>query len=288
MKRKAIGAHLRSGSVSSLVLAVAVIASVLGFGGAAYAAISARGARSPGTTEATAVVRSAAAGRVLVIRAAGNIRAAVNRYRSLLGPDNGGAPGGKPLGHREINWDSVPDQFAEPNPLPSDFFNSASAPRARGALLTTPGKYVAVSAAPSNPYGTAVRFGNINPTYPRLFRTFSPPRLFSPIGSNIVNLYFRVPGTNTPGLVRGFGAVYTNVTIPEKTGFRYYDNRGRLLGSFTVPIKPRGLSFLGVIFPSPVVARVRIEYGNHALGPNESARINVAVMDNFIYGEPQR
>jgi hypothetical protein len=32
---------------------------------------------------------------------------------------------------------------------------------------------------------------------------------------------------------------------------------------------------------------VRIEYGNHGLGPNESAHINVAVMDNFIYGEPQ-
>jgi hypothetical protein len=26
---------------------------------------------------------------------------------------------------------------------------------------------------------------------------------------------------------------------------------------------------------------------NHALGPNESARVDVAVMDNFIYGEPQ-
>lgn len=44
---------------------------------------------------------------------------------------------------------------------------------------------------------------------------------------------------------------------------------------------------LGVVFPNAVVARVRIEYGNHALGPKESARVNVAVMDDFIYGEPQ-
>lgn len=257
------------GTRYSLALPVGVIALVIALGGAVSTA------------------RPVNAGGVVVVRAAGHIRAAVARYRSLLGRDNGGAPGGQPLGRREINWDSVPDKFAEPNALPGDFFNASVAPRARGALLTTPGKHVAVSAAPHNPYGAAVRFGDINPSYPSLFRTFSPPRLFSPIGSNIVNLYFRVPGTDTPGLVRGFGAVYTNVTIPEKTGFRYYDARGRLIGKFTVPVKPRGLSFLGVLFPRAEVARVRIEYGNHALGPKESAHINVAVMDNFIYGEPQ-
>jgi hypothetical protein len=224
---------------------------------------------------------------VRVVRAAGDIRAAVVQFRALLGPDNGGGPVGLPQGHREINWDSVPDQFAEPNALPGDFFNAPTAPRARGALLRTPGKYVAVGARPGNPYGAAVRFGNINPTYPSRFRTFSPPRLFSPIGSNIVNLTFRVPGTQRPAVVRGFGAVYTDVDIPEKTGFRYYDIHGKLLGAFTVPAKPRGLSFLGVRFPTAVVARVRIEYGNHALGPNDSAGVDVAVMDNFIYGEPQ-
>jgi hypothetical protein len=232
-----------------------------------------------------------AAGGVQVVRAAGptagDIRAAVDRYRALLGPDNGGGPAGSAKGHREINWDSVPDQFAEPNALPGDFFNAPTAPRARGALLSTPGTNVAVSASPGNPYGAAVRFGNINYTYPGRFRTFSPPRLFSPIGSNIVNLTFRVPGTRRRAVVRGFGAVYTDVDLPEKTGFRYYDIRGRLLGAFTVPAAPRGLSFLGVRFPTPVVARVRIQYGTHALGPNDSPSVDVAVMDNFIYGEPR-
>jgi hypothetical protein len=32
---------------------------------------------------------------------------------------------------------------------------------------------------------------------------------------------------------------------------------------------------------------VQIRYGNAALGPNDSADSDVAVMDNFIYGEPQ-
>ena len=273
--------------MSSPRLTVGVVVLVMALGGVAYATVPASKGRLPVRAGALVGARPAAAGGVVVVRAAGDIRAAVDRYRNLLGPDNGGAPGGHAQGRREINWDGVPDRFAEPNALPGDFFNAPTAPRARGALLTTPGKHVAVSAAPHNPYGAAVRFGDINPTYPSLFRTFSPPRLFSPIGSNIVNLYFRVPGTNKRGLVRGFGAVYTNVTIPEKTGFRYYDSHGRLLGAFSVPVKPRGLSFLGVLFPTAVVARVRIEYGNHALGPNESTHVNIAVMDNFIYGEPQ-
>lgn len=228
-----------------------------------------------------------AAGAVVVVQAAGDIRSAVNRYRSLLGRDNGGAPTGNPRGRREINWDSVPDQFAEPNALPGEFFNAATAPRARGAVLTTPGNHVAVSARANNPTGTAVRFADINPSYASRFQTFSPERLFSPIGSNVLNLLFRVPGTHKRAIVRGFGAVYTDVDLPEKTGFRYYDVHGRLLGAFTVPAKPRGLSFLGVRFPRAVVARVRIEYGNHALGSNDGPGVDVAVMDDFIYGEPR-
>jgi hypothetical protein len=42
-----------------------------------------------------------------------------------------------------------------------------------------------------------------------------------------------------------------------------------------------------VIFPEPVVFRVQIRYGTAALGPDDSAESDVAVMDNFIYGEPQ-
>ena len=36
----------------------------------------------------------------------------------------------------------------------------------------------------------------------------------------------------------------------------------------------------------PVVARVRILYGNSALGPNDGGGVDVAVMDDFIFGEP--
>ncbi len=230
---------------------------------------------------------SAAPRPAAVVKGSANVRALVNRFRRLLGPDNGGDPGRRYSGRREINWDGVPDEFAAPHALPGDFFNAAETPRARGALLATPGAHVAVSADADNPDGAAVRFGDVNPTYTDQFQTFSPERLFSPIGSNVVNLRFRVPGTNVPAAVRGFGAVYTDVDKPEGAAFQYFDARGHLLGKFAVPPHPQGLSFLGVVYKQPVVARVRIVYGNRALGPTETGNYDVAVMDDFLYGEPQ-
>lgn len=222
----------------------------------------------------------------VVVSGAGDVTAVVERYRGLLGGhDNGGTPGTQTSGFRSLNWDKVPDEFAAPHNLPSDFFNTPIAARARGVVLTTPGTGLQVSARPGNPANIAPRFGNINPQYPRIFKTFSPERLFAPIGSNVVEMTFFVPGTTTPAVVRGLGAVYTNARDP-RTAFEFFDAAGNSLGKFQVPAAKEGLSFLGVAFPTPVVAHVRIEHGNAALGPDDGDGVNVAVMDDYIYGEP--
>jgi len=228
-----------------------------------------------------------AAPKPKVVKGSGDITAKLDEFRALLGPDNGGGPNQYPTGRREINWDAVPDEVAAPNALPSDFFNAPTEPRARGAVLETPGDNVAVSAKEGNPAGVAVRFGNVNSTYTDRFRTFSAERLFSPIGSNVVNLRFDVPGTQTRGAVKGFGAVYTSVDRKESAAFQYFDKRGKSLGKFAVPVSKDGLSFLGVSFPNAVVARVKIVYGNNKLGPDDRGKYDVAVMDDFVYGEPQ-
>ena len=221
-----------------------------------------------------------------IVSGAGDIAPLVEQYRNLLGPDNGGDPGSHGLGRREITWDTLPDELAAPNNYLPDLFNAPTAPRARGIVLNTePGAVIQVSADADNPTGTAPRFGHINPTYSDIFKTFSPERLFSPVGSNIVEATFFVPGTKTPARVRGFGAVYTDVD-QDHTAFEYFDKDGQSLGKFPVPIANNGLSFLGVVFDQPIVARVRIEYGTVALGPNDDADHDAAVMDNFIYGEP--
>ncbi|MBK8565890.1 MAG: hypothetical protein IPN76_21740 [Saprospiraceae bacterium] len=213
-----------------------------------------------------------------VISAAGDISAAIAEYRALAD-----AVGGR----QEINWDGVPDENAAPYFLPSDFFNASEGNRARGAVLTTNGSGVQASADSDNPAGTLPQFGNINPNYNGLLPPFSGERVFSPVGSNVAELTFYVPGTNTPGVVHGFGAVYVDVDRNENTAFEYFDIDGKSLGSFPVPAQDGGHSFLAVHFPTPIVHRVRIEYGSGPLGPDESATVDVAVMDDFIYDAPQ-
>ncbi len=228
------------------------------------------------------------AGKPQIVSGAGDITSAVEQYRALLGENNGGEPGTKgPSGYREINWDSLPDELAAPNLYVSDFFNAPDAPRARGIVLTTPGEGLMVSADSDNPSGTLPRFGNINPQYVDIFKTFSAERLFSPIGSNIVVLTFFVPGTNIPATIRGFGAVYTDVDRAH-TAFEYFDVDGNSLGKFETPLSNNGLSFLGVVFDKAIVFRVQVTYGTGALGPDDGVGdADAAVMDNFIYGEPQ-
>jgi len=223
-----------------------------------------------------------------IVTGAGDITSAVDEYRALLGENNGGDPGTKgPTGYREINWDTIPDELAAPNLFVSDFFNAPEAPRARGIVLNTPGEGLMISADSENPYGVLPRFGNINPQYADIFKTFSEEKLFSPLGSNLVVITFFVPGTNTPATVRGFGAVYTDVDT-DHTAFEYFDVNGNSLGQFQTPIADSGLSFLGVVFDEAIVARVEVKYGTGALGPDDGAGgVDVAVMDNFIFGEPQ-
>jgi hypothetical protein len=288
---------------SLVVVAVALLLSACGSTPAAEsppvattppAAVPAQATAAPAPTAApaqpTAAPQAAQAGLVVIAGAGAkpaDIQAKIDEYRQLLGmPNNEGQPGTQPAGHREINWDGLPDELAAPNDYLADFFNDTKPPRARGALLSTPGTALVVSADSDNPSGASPRFGHINDSYSNIFTAFSGERMFSPVGSNIVDLTFYVPGTNTPAVVRGFGAVYADVDT-DHTAFEYFDAAGKSLGQFKTPIADNGLSFLGVAFPEPIVHRVRIAYGTAALGPDDGPDNDVAVMDDFIYGEPQ-
>jgi len=212
------------------------------------------------------------------------IQATVDAYRADLGTLNPNVAGSFGSGRREINWDGVPDALSAPNLLPANFFNVNSP---RGVVFTTAGTGFQVSANAAS--GTPVEFGNINPTYPGLFQTFSSPRLFTALGSNVLDVNFFVPGSTTPALTRGFGSVFTDVDLANTTNLQFFDANGASLGTFFVPAGPvanESLSFLGVDFGDNVVSRVRITNGNAALGPNETGAIDLVVMDDFLYGEP--
>ena len=228
---------------------------------------------------------------------AASIQSTVDAYRARLGDPNGNNPGPLQKGRREINWDggnpNILDTTAPVTPF-NVFLNT------RGSQFTTPG--IGLSQAPPSggpQGGLAVLFGN--PSYAKAFRTFSPSRLFTPVGSNVTNASFFIPGTNgtVPATVRGFGAVFTDVDQPDGRGplavqksstlIEYLDKDSRVLFSSVVPASPGNgnLSFFGIVFEDARIAAVRIQAGSVAPGPNDDKNHDVVMMDDFIYGEPQ-
>ncbi len=229
---------------------------------------------STGTAIAGPVVREATGAN------AAAIQAAVDAFRNDLGgPNNGTTPGSQPGGRREINWDG--GGAAAPA---TTFPNPTTAFANRGAVFVTPGSGFESSGQPSP------EFGDLNGVYPNLFATFSTPRLFTALNSNVMDVLFSVPGNATvPAAVTGFGSVFTDVDSATSTKLEFYAPDGTLLFERFVPATSgnESLSFLGVSFDAgEVVARVHIISGNAAPGPDESGNLDLVVMDDFIYGEP--
>lgn len=209
---------------------------------------------------------------------AASIADTVDAFRAQLGePNNANTPGSQPTGRREINWDGGGDAApATQFPTPMTTFAS------RGNVNTTPGTGFEISGQP------LPEFGDINPTYPDIFTTFSSPRLFAPLGSNVLDVLFTIPGTtDEPAVSSGFGAVFTDVDLAATTLMEFFDPLGASLGTFAAPVFDQGLSFLGVFFDDTFISRVRITLGNSALGPNDGAGTDVVALDDFVYGEPQ-
>jgi hypothetical protein len=264
---------------------VAALSSILALGTAA-AALSFAGSSTAEAAAQTFVVYKAAGPK------AAHIQKAVDSYRKALGDLNANNPGSLGKGRREINWDGVPDENSDPSLFPGDFFNAPTPGRARGAVFSAPGHKLMVSTGADNPTGTPVEYGRINPTYPHQFATFSPQRLFTALGQkNVVDVAFFIPGSKTRATTTGFGAVFTDVDLNNRTSIAYYDRHGRLLHWQWVPASPgaESLSFAGVAFKQAVVWKVRITSGTIGLGPHDDPRKgkDVVVMDDFIYGEPR-
>jgi hypothetical protein len=222
---------------------------------------------------------------------ASSIQATVDAFRTALGsPNNGNNPGGR----REINWDGGTATDGTPAVTPFTVFQNT-----RGFTATTPGSGLTQTPIVGGTVDIAPLVGGLqgslsglNGTYATTFSTFSPNRLFVPLDSTITDGFFSVPGTNgtAPATVAGFGVVFTDVDTANLTSVQYFDSQGNSLGTFFAPTGTQSdgsLSFLGVLFTTERIARVRITTGNAALGPTDGAGVDVVAMDDFLYSEPR-
>ena len=234
-----------------------------------------------GTASASVVVRSGTGAD------AASIQGVVDQFRSDLGDLNANEPGTRGDGRRQINWDAAPDGVSAPNGFDGDFFNANFSPRARGIEFSTDGAGFQLSAPQAS--GEGVRFANINGAYEDMFSTFSEERLFTAVGSNVIDVEFFVAGTNTRATTRGFGAVFTDVDVFGSTFIEYFNADGVLIGTYNAEAGPTAdgsLSFIGASWDEAIVGSVRIYSGNEALGGLEGNGVDLVVMDDFIFGEP--
>ena len=214
----------------------------------------------------------------------GDITPAVDAFRTVLGASNGGTAGEQATGRREINWDGAgANPFNNRNDFPADFFNTNVK---SGTVFTTAG---------TGFRNDSTKFAEINPAYAAQFTFFSANKIFAPIGSNVLDEAFRVAGQPTPATVRGFGVVFSDVDVAGKTTIELFALNGSSLGTFAAPVRSdaAGLSFVGVTFEQPIIARVRITLGTGAIaaGVNDVSAGGVndlVVVDNIMYGEPKK
>ena len=234
----------------------------------------------------------------IVFQAAGpnaaSIQSNVDQFRAALGGvNNGNTNGPLATGRREINWDGGGATNTSPGPTPFTVFLNT-----RGSVMETPGS--GFVQAPAS--GLADIF--LNPSLATTFQAFSPVRLFAPLDSTVTVVTFFVPGGgNIPAVTSGFGVVFADVDSPDGGGsgvrqskhegsslIAYYDAGGKLLYQSDIPSSPgtATLSFFGIVFPDPRIAIVRIITGRKDPSEGLDSKVDLVVMDDFIYGEPQR
>lgn len=216
-----------------------------------------------------------------VTSATGNITAALALFRTSLGGDSANRdPGEQPSGRREINWDGVSGVRLNVDTFPIDGF------RGRGQLFST--------------LGTGLRVSDNNLTDVEAglglqFAAFSPTKIFVPIGSPVIDVRYVVAGSDIAAQVNGFGVVFSDVDRAGSTSLEFFDAAGTSLRKAFAPIRSdaAGHSFVGVVFQSAIVARVRIQVGDAAVAAgaldfSAGGANDLVATDDFIAGEPHK
>ncbi len=219
-----------------------------------------------------------------VVSASGDINAAINSFRNLLGATLNTTPG-HTSGRREINWDGVPDTF-EHQKIPVNFFNPiepGSNPALQRGFLYS---------AQTDARISATNFASLEASNATQFAAFSGSKTFSAVSSNLWNVQFAVPGQDAAASVKGFGAVFSDVDIAGSASMEFFSGTTSL-GVFKVPVHTNGShSFLGVYFADKKVTKITIQQGSAVVANgvkdiSAGGTNDLVIMDDFLYDEPQ-
>ncbi|HEX6123860.1 MAG TPA: hypothetical protein VFZ23_00660 [Pyrinomonadaceae bacterium] len=204
-------------------------------------------------------------------------------FRQDLGGQYNGVGKSYTSGYREITWDDVPDNRAAPYPysFPEDYYNKTS-PR---GVIFSPQQDAGPSFTALSVSGSPALFGD----YHSQFMSYSGQRIFAAMQLTGIDVVFRIPGTNIPASVNGFGAVFTDIDNSGCTWIALYDEEGKVIETLIPSSQPSGLSFIGATFTDGRrIARAHIRTGFTGLRWASDYESNDRVaIDNVIFGEPR-
>ena len=220
---------------------------------------------------------------VLLIKANGNIQDDVEAFKNMLGPLN--TTPNATSGHREINWEGVPDSLLD-KPLPGDFFNqtgdNALASLQKGITYASTGNFVVSSDG----------FSSINNETSSQFTAFSGTKTFANTTAAKWEISFQKAGTTESAFVQAFGLVFSDVDKDSSTSFELF-NGNKSLGTYFVPAHDAAsnFSFVGVNFTNNErITSVTVSHDGFLTEgtddvSNGGAR-DLVVLDDFIFSEP--
>ena len=149
-----------------------------------------------------------------------------------------------------MNWDGVPPAFTNNDQFPADFFNLTDPAGANGRKR---GLVYTASSLPLRLDSTS--FAELDASYADEFIPFSRKRLLIAVNSNISEIVFKVPGTNTNAFVKGFGIIFSDVDEANSTYVEYFNGSTSRGGSETPRYKKGGRRYFLSVGPSSLRPR---------------------------------
>jgi len=219
---------------------------------------------------------------VTVIKATGDIQDDVIAFKNSLGPLN--TTPNATAGHREINWDAVPDSLLDKS-LPGDFFNPTSSnvsTALQRGITYSPGRFVVSSN----------NFASINSEASSEFSSFSGTKAFANISAARWDVRFQKAGTTQAASVQAFGLVFSDVDEDNSTSVEFF-NGDKSIGKFFVPPHDisSNFSFLAVRFnKNEHITKVTVTHDGFleegTKDVSQGGTRDLVVLDDFIYSEP--
>lgn len=183
---------------------------------------------------------------------------------------------------QNINWDggAVTQQT-----------NGGTSALSRDLFLVGAGfRQLTIALGSENPTASEDEFG-LSASNPGLV-SFTGTVNFASTSANTLTIDFFLAGNNPDaGLIHGFGAIFTDVELPLKSGLKAFDKNGDLVADVRARPQESGThQFIGVMFAKPTIKRIILDLGDNGNLPapgvedlEGETKVDLVAVDDWLF-----